>query len=267
MLKPFCQDSSSTDQELSIKPKRQRTMNSSAESELPLDSLFLNANLASASDNNIYQSFLHHITSGDATLCWRVHQEDLDVVVMNDMDAQTGLVQPSSLVHVTRQQHTSSVSYSCTYQVYRYVQSTQLSGSDVTANLDDTIAFPATCAHCRFMKEQVETHLTSLFQHNPPQDKMEEILSTSICSLNRSVVQVGSYTTQTVVKFSVVCSGSSCAFVHVTRYGFISCKSGECKARATTTKGVKSLQSLLALLIAYFQVVNVIPCKLYLSGI
>ena len=102
---------------------------------------------------------------------------------------------------------------------------TQLSGSDVTSNLDDTISFPATCAHCRFMKEQVETHLASLFGHNPPQDKMDEILRRSICSLDRDVVQVGSYSTQMVVKFSVVCSGRSCAFVQMTRYGFISCKS------------------------------------------
>ena len=120
-----------------------------------------------------------------------------------------------------------------------------LSDEDYNPNHDaDTISFRATCAHCRFLKEEVEEHMASLFFPTETQGKMQQILKRAIIYLNNSILQVGSNTSDTSVKFSVIAPHSSCAFVHLTRYGFISCKSGECKAKSGITKGVKTMESL-----------------------
>ena len=207
-----------------------------------IGTLVLDANMSEVVDDNVYSTFLRHRTSSGAVFLWCSHNEDKDVFVMNDMDAQSGATLPSALVHVSRHQFGAHVKYSCTCGVFKHVNSDRLSArpeeSDSTG-----VSFQSTCAHCRFLREQVEEYIPSVLHGDVSAAKMLRIVTQTSRGSNQLVIQVGTHSFQTVVKFSVVPQdkGEDPSFVHLSRSEYISCRSGECRAKSTVTRGIKRL--------------------------
>ena len=235
------------------KPKRLRGVRGNDSCEFVADSAAPNTNMAGFVHKKLYASFLEHMMSAEATLLWRCHTNEFDIFVMNDINSQTGIVLPSCIVHVTRRNMRSEVRYSCTCQLYAHIESSELTAGENEPFLtEQDVSFRPTCAHCRFLKENIEEHIPSLFEDSVPKLKIQTQLLKAKEGLLASVIQVGTFSTQTTVKFSVLPQNNTpsdetipdCAFVHLTRYGYLACQSGGCKAKVGITRGVKKLESL-----------------------
>ena len=225
--------------------KRRRVSQSRSKIECPRGFLALDANMADNVESDMFTTYVQHMTSDEAVLLWRVHNQDKDVFVMNDIDSQTGAIKPSSVVHVCRQQMGASVQYTCTCQLFRHVQCTSFNKKDTLCNDSKGIFFQATCAHCRFLREYVEEHINHVTAKQECQNKMQTILQASFKSVNAPIVLACSYSSQTIAKFSVVPSATqSESFIHISRHGYISCQSGECRARIGITRGIRTLSAL-----------------------
>ena len=92
------------------------------------------------------------------TSCEALFYECHDIFIMNDMDAQTGCVKPSSVVYVKRFRLESKVVYSCTCETYQHVKSTSLTSPHLETTTSGNPCL-STCVHCKYLDMHIENPL------------------------------------------------------------------------------------------------------------
>ena len=82
-----------------------------------------NTSLNSAKQNRkLYTKFKEQLIS-DGAIKWRLHERDLDICAMNDINPTTGLPLPNSFVHVTCRKQTNGQNFvTCTCDIYSIIQ-------------------------------------------------------------------------------------------------------------------------------------------------
>ena len=122
-----------------------------------------------ASDSPLYANYVRKLIT-EGTLKWRLHKDGRDIIVMNDIDAASGSLRPSCLVHVTRLQ-SGDIMYHCSCQVYNLIKCSVMA----EAPEQEFVISGLTCMHCRFLKEEVEKHIPVCLMAplQPPQTSMK----------------------------------------------------------------------------------------------
>ena len=153
----------------------------------------LNQSLNSANQNrDLYTKFKEHLIS-DGTIKWRLHTQELDICVMSDINPTTGLIVPSSFVHVTStKQYTGEYLVKCTCEIYNMIKRAATKNLKLFPIQDTILDNQLTCMHCRFYLENL-TNVHQLIQNpNVSYTKILTIVNSSLQFMNLPVQLLGS---------------------------------------------------------------------------
>ena len=83
----------------------------------------MNENINCSSENrNVFTKFKEQLLS-EGVIKWRYHSTDKDIVCMNDIDSETGVLIPNGFVHVTCIKNFSEENVlSCTCEIFNMIQ-------------------------------------------------------------------------------------------------------------------------------------------------
>ena len=125
----------------------------------------MNENINCSSENrNVFTKFKEQLLS-EGVLKWRYHTTDKDILCMNDMDSDTGVLKPNDFVHVTCIKNFSDENVlSCTYEIFNMIrhaghQEHRILPEEQANVYPDT---SMTCLHCRFYKYHLVNAHTNL---------------------------------------------------------------------------------------------------------
>ena len=176
----------------------------------------------------------------DGLIQWRKHDDDVDVVVMNDYSSTSGELKPLDFVHVTATKTDSSqVQVKCTCSIYKSMQGKALEKAHMENSSDTVLPSHFTCMHCRFYSSfllPVQASLLTEDSVSKLHDKVKETLK----NMNNPIVLLGVASQNTTTKFSVL-GEESLALVHVHFLNsgcFVRCLEGLCSAKYTIKKRV-----------------------------
>lgn len=179
-----------------------------------------------ASDNSLYEKYKTAQTETGG-LFWRVHESDIDVLCLNDVNMTTGCLMESSFVHMTRRNVGNVNVYHCTCTLFATLL--QLATLDEQPDTEiDSINIK--CCHIRYFKEIIEPDYPIYFSTEvfTSPTKSQKSIMLSLAALQKPVILLLS--SLRTKKFSVVPNSSEdCKFVNVSR-NRVSCQSGECSA-------------------------------------
>lgn len=179
-----------------------------------------------ASDNTLYDTYKMAQVEGQGLL-WRVHAPSIDVLVMNDINMDTGTFLDNSFVHITRITGGDQVQYNCTCQLY----TTLLQLATLNEDDADVEAVNLRCCHIRFFQDFIEADLTLYFASSDflAKSKIQKLVKASQKYIGKAICKLSKKGDRTN-KFSVLSPDNlSCNFVHVTN-GKVGCQSGTCRA-------------------------------------
>ena len=147
-----------------------------------------NTSLNSAKQNRkLYTKFKEQLIS-DGAIKWRVHEREVDICAMNDINPTTGLLLPNSFVHVTCRKQTNGENFvTCTCDIYNLIQRAATKNLQIIPGEDTVLDNNLTCMHCRFFTE----YLTNIHEvantQNQPHSKVLEVVKSSFQYMNDEV--------------------------------------------------------------------------------
>ena len=137
--------------------------------KLLCDSMQLNYNeiLNVANKNrSLYVNFKEQLLS-EGILKWRYHSPDKDVCVMSDTNDDTGVLLPTSFVHVTAMQDSTGEEFlTCTCHVYKHIQRSGKDEHPLWPVQEEIPDANFTCVHCRFYQQHLVGAFDKLQQQN-----------------------------------------------------------------------------------------------------
>ena len=192
----------------------------------------------------------------EGVIKWRYHSSQMDIVCLNDIDSDTGVLIPNVFVHVTCiKNFTGENVISCTCQIFNMIQHAAYQEHRIIPEEQGNV-YPdtsMTCVHCGFYKESLVNAHRNIFTNTPNMyTKSEVMVSNSLQYMNNDVILLGSALHKGTTKFSVK-GEDRYSVVNITiSHGKCSMKytNGMCLAVTQTKKklpkstGVKNIQSL-----------------------
>ena len=191
----------------------------------------LNHLLNSEGQRKLFHCFREELITG-GTIQWRLHEEEMDVVVLSDYDHTTGILIPCSFVHVTSIQNGDQRLVSCECSSYKLIQKAALINSNMEGEGDFFLEDKMTCMHCRFFNECL-SELWSSLQADLGGSLLVQKATQSLAVMDRPALLIGDILPQHTTKLSV--KGDFLGFVHLSnRDGrfWAKCVEGVCSAMA-----------------------------------
>ena len=112
-------------------------------------------------NHTLYQLFEEQLIT-EGTIKWRLHSENRDICVMNDIKHTTGHLMPQSFVHVECTKPMDEELYiKCTCKIYNLIQRAALQEAELLPGEEIVPDSNLTCMHCRFYRE----HLLDVYAH------------------------------------------------------------------------------------------------------
>ena len=179
-----------------------------------------------------YIKFMKRLVGSNGVIEWRIHGNEVDVIVMNDIDLES--FQKNKFSNIWRWKGSGpDPLYFCDCRMYSAMcrMKNQAAPTDQNTN----------CCHVRFCMEQVEPLYASLFAGNSfnPQTNIALKISSSLKNINVPVVRLGNDCHHH--RFSVLSLDMlSCATVILNGNRF-SCKDGKCRASKGHTRKVRHI--------------------------
>ena len=200
----------------------------------------LNKILNSAKQNrDLYTKFKEHLIS-DGTIKWRLHTQQLYICVMSDINPTTGLIVPSSFVHVTStKQNTGEYIVKCTCEIYM-IKRAATKKLKLVPTEDTLLDNELTCMHCRFYLENLTNAHELILNPNTTQTKILTIVNSSLQFMNDPVQLLGGVQPRGSTKFSVN-GDPDYSVVSITFPNgkcYAKCYNGTCKARMQNRKKI-----------------------------
>lgn len=218
---------------------------------IKLDKLLNSAN----TNRGLYKSFSEQLVT-DGTIQWRSHDDDMDIVVMSDMNPDTGYLKPSNYVHVTSMtDNTGEVLLKCTCAIYKMIQRSEKKKVvnapephfEQSENPEESIlASNFTCMHCRFYREHLAKCFESFSQTPNSLTTPEKLVQESLAFMAEPVILLGDVIPNTTTKFSVKGHGSY-SVIHISfNQGLClaKCSQGICGAQMRNKKKIPKAVSL-----------------------
>ena len=166
----------------------------------------MNENINCASENrNVFTKFKEQLLS-EGVIKWRYHTTHKDIVCMNDMDSDTGVLKPNDFVLVTCIKNFSDENViSCTCELCNVIrcaghqEHTILPEEQANVYPDTSM----TCLHCRFYKYHlVNAHTNIVTKAQNDYTRSELMVSNSLQYMNEGVILLGSTLCKSTTKFS-----------------------------------------------------------------
>ena len=104
----------------------------------------------------IYKLFEEQLVT-EGIIKWRLHEQNQDVCIMNDIKLTTGHLMPQSFVHIecTKGANDEDIFIRCTCNIYNSIQRAAHQGSHILPGEDVVLDENLTCMHCRFFREHL----------------------------------------------------------------------------------------------------------------
>jgi len=200
----------------------------------------LEAVQSSVPKRTMFTSFSEELHRKDGIVQWRMHLEDMDVVVLNDYNPTSGMLKPLDFVHVTASGTDSDhVQIQCTCRIYQYMHGKALRKAHMEDATDTVLASNFTCMHCRFYSTYL-LPFQGLFNSQECVNKLHEKVRQTEREVNAPVVLMGEANPSTTTKLSVA-AGNSVAMVHIhftLSACFAKCQDGMCQTLHSTKRRV-----------------------------
>ena len=166
----------------------------------------MNDDINCASQNrNVFREFKEQLLL-QGIIKWRYHSNDMDICCLNDIDSDTGVLIPNSIVHVTCIKNFSQENViTCTCEIFNIIRCAAHQQHRIIPEEQGDV-YPdttMTCVHCRFYKESLVTAYRN-FNTNTPNTytRSENIISKSLQHMNDGVILLGSVLHKGTTKFS-----------------------------------------------------------------
>ena len=188
----------------------------------------------------MYTKFKEQLIS-DGAIKWRLHERQVDICAMNDINPTTGLLVPNSFVHVTCRRHSNGeMMVTCTCDIYNLIQRAATKNLEILPGKDTVLDNNLTCMHCRFFTENLTNMHDSMNNQSSENSEIFQIVQSSFQYMNDEVQLLGSVHSKASTKFSVKGDGTyaiiSITFPHNKCYA--KCQNGTCKARMQNRKKI-----------------------------
>ena len=178
-----------------------------------------------------YRTFLENLAGDFGVIEWRVHQTDVDVIALNDINLKSAAFLKNNFIHVSRWKSSDETEavYFCTCKMYSTVVRME---QENAANK---------CCHARFFAEVIEPLHCRLFAEGGlvSGKHLELKIKKSLESLNTPVVRLGS--DKDYHRFSVLSEDVKSASLVTLQGQRISCKNGQCRALKGNTRKIISV--------------------------
>ena len=193
--------------------------------ELGLD---LNSELNCQDEGRKLFSKFSEQLANDGLIQWRHHStDDSEVVVLSDYDPSTGIMMPSSFVHVVSSHgEDGELLVKCSCDTYSLIQKALVQKFQLVPGCDTVLDVENTCMHCRFFKEHLMNFWDILGQYTPL-SQLHHKIQFCIPDMHAPLLLVGEVYPTGVTKFSV--RGEDNLYSIMT----IAFRMGECQARCT----------------------------------
>ena len=206
-------------------------------------------------NRNVFTKFREQLLCEDV-IKWRYHSDQMDVVCLNDIDSETGVLIPNSFVHVTCiKNFTEEHVISCKCEIFNMIQQAAHQEHRIIPEEQSTV-YPdtsMTCVHCRFYKESLINAHRNIITKTPNMFTRSEVMvSNSLQHMNDAVILLGSALHKGTTKFSAKGEDIYSVVNLIISHGKCSmkCTNGMCLAVTQTKKkvpkstSVKNIQSL-----------------------
>ena len=205
--------------------------------------LDLTSVMNSATENrSLYTNFKESLLL-EGRIIWRIHTNELDVCLMNNYHASTGVLLPTNYVHVTciKKEFAEPI-IRCSCVTYEIIQCSQKGKTPIwprkEGEEEESLADTFTCMLSRFYQEHL---LTAFDEYVSPTGNLNmplQMVPNSLHQMNVSLLLAGYDVSTGMTKFSIKGS-NNCSILHVTFYQnkcFIKCLNGLCAVQLTNKK-------------------------------
>lgn len=209
----------------------------------------LNAVLNSTkSDRPLYDSFKEQLIS-DGIIQWRMHEEGKDICVMNNINTSTGVLLPSSFVHVTCISQDQEHIVKCSCDIFRLIQRAAKQDVPLIPVEDEDTEVPDasfSCMHCRFYREFLLNAYEEIREETAALSRPLNMVKQSINEMNTPVKLLGDVFPNSTTKFSVRGEHDYAILTFNFRRGkcYAKCLSGMCGAKLLNKKKMPKKVSL-----------------------
>ena len=189
-------------------------------------------------NRSLYVNFKEQLLS-EGILKWRYHSPDKDVCVMSDTNDHTGVLLPTSFVHVTATQDSTGEEFlTCTCHVYKCIQRSGKDEHPLWPVQEEIPDANFTCVHCRFYKQHLVGAFDKLQQQNTELSRPLGMVHNSLQYMNMPIQLLGNVLPQGTTKFSVkgIESYSIVNFSIYQNKMFVKCMDGLCAVQLANQK-------------------------------
>ena len=181
----------------------------------------------------VYKAYRSHMVR-EGILHYRLKSPAKDILVLNDVDSETGNFKPTQYIHLTCERQGTDTHFSCECTTFSVLQ--EEPGNKY-------------CCHVLFYQNDiapvVETYDKGVIIHSP--SPLEHLVLKGVQSSNYDICLLSEVQRPTSVKYSVMCNDKP-AFVHIfedpsSKTRLIKCMSGYCQ-RIVYKSSIKSLKSM-----------------------
>ena len=156
-------------------------------------------------NRRLYSIFREQLIT-EGVIQWRLHGDDMDIVVMSDYDSSKGDMLPSSYVHVTSTQSEETDDeylMKCTCMSYDLLQKAALNQISLPPGQEGFLEQNITCMHCRFFRENLLDCFDVLGERDACLSLIDKKIEDSLQSMDEPVVLLGDVLPHLTTKFSV----------------------------------------------------------------
>ena len=195
--------------------------------------LDLTSVMISASENrSLYTSFKESLLL-EGSITWRIHTDEMDVCLMNDYHTSTGVLLPTSFVHITciKDEFCQPI-IRCSCTIYKMIQRSQKGKTPVWPmeedEEDESLVETFSCMHACFYREHLVTAFEECLSPSQKLSRHLQMEHNTMHNMNVPLLLAGDVLPTGTTKFSVRGS-DKCSILHVTFYQskcFIKCLNG-----------------------------------------
>ena len=179
----------------------------------------------------------------DGIIKWHLHDEHLDICIMNDIKATTGHLMPQSFVHVecTKGANDQDIFIQCTCEIYNLFQRAAHQETQILPGEDIVPDENMTCMHCRFFREHLlNAYATVKSQPTTEFTRAHFMVHQSLQHMNTPVQLVGNVIPGGTTRFSSK-GKEGLSIVHISFYqgnAQILCTDGHCSINFKNKKNI-----------------------------
>ena len=205
--------------------------------------LDLTSVMNSASENrSLYTSFKESLLL-EGSITWRIHTDEMDVCLMNDYHTSTGVLLPTSFVHITciKDEFCEPI-IQCSCTIYKMIQRSQKGKTRIWPmeedEEDESLMETFSCMHACFYREHLVTAFEECLSPSGNLSRHLQMVHNTMHQMNVPLILAGDVLPTGTTKF-LVKGSDNCSIMHVTFYQskcFIKCLNGLCAAQLTNKK-------------------------------